>query len=224
MLERFSHFQKLLIEWNERVNLTAITNPADIVRKHFLDSLTLVPAILSLAGNNPVSIVDIGSGAGFPGIPLAIARPDWKICLLEATGKKVEFLNTVMSALGLSNTRAVAGRVEEIGHDPAYREQFSFAVARAVAPLSVLAEYALPFVRTGGYFIAQKGLDTLSGDILESVESSAEALNILGGSHVETKPVLFEGVSDRALVVIAKVKDTPKEYPRRPGIPAKKPL
>lgn len=206
-------FQEL-IAWNEHTNITAITNKEEVVVKHFTDALTLLDIIPPGAKN----IIDIGSGAGFPGIPLKIARPDMAITLVEAVGKKVEFSNHVISKLNLKNIEAVQARAEELGHDKKYREQFDVAVARAVASLPIVLEYSLPFVKVGGIFIAQKS----KGD--EEINQSGKALAALGGKIIKTIPINVTGLEDRQLIIVEKQTPTPQDYPRRTGVPHKKPL
>ncbi|MBA3533275.1 MAG: 16S rRNA (guanine(527)-N(7))-methyltransferase RsmG, partial [Ardenticatenales bacterium] len=177
-LAQFARYAELLATWNERINLTAITDLEGIVVKHFLDSLSVLVALDPVAQAG-TSIIDVGTGAGFPGIPLAIVRPTWQITLLEATRKKVDFLQLVADELGLSNAVTLWGRAEEQGHEAAQREQYDVAVARAVAELPVLAEYCLPFVRVGGRWVAQKG-----ARVEEEVQNAHNALGQLGGRLV----------------------------------------
>ena len=214
---QISQFEKLMEElkaWNEHTNLTAIRDDEGIIKKHFLDSLSVIQAIPKEAKN----LIDVGSGAGFPGLPIAIVRPDLSVTLLEASEKKVEFLKHAVSALGLKNASAVNGRAEDIGKNPEHREKYDVAAARAVAELKVLAEYALPFVKIGGIMIAQKSADS------PELENSKNALEILGGSNPKLVPIEIQGLEPRQLVIISKTKPTPSEYPRRSGMPSKKPL
>ncbi len=217
---QFERYAALLVEWNARINLTAITDPAGIVTHHFLDSLSVLP-FLGARGGAPYSVIDVGTGAGFPGMALAIARPAWQITLLEATRKKVDFLALVAQELALSNVVTVWGRAEEQGQEPAHREQYDAAVARAVAALPVLAEYCLPFVRVGGRWVAQKG-----PRVEEELQQSRNALGQLGGKLLALKEVAIPGLADetRALVIVEKLRATPAAFPRKPGTPSKRPL
>ena len=216
-LEAFQIYYQELMAWNQRVNLTAITDYEETQIKHFLDSLT---CLLVLPGEEKLSIVDIGTGAGFPGLPLKIARPTWRLTLLESVGKKAAFLRHLVERLGLEGVAVVKGRAEEVGHDPAHRARYDVALARAVAELPVLVEYALPLCRMGGLFVAQKG-----ARIEEEVEGARGALEILGGRLKEIRPLRLPTLDEpRHLVIVEKVAPTPERYPRRPGIPAKRPL
>lgn len=215
-VEAFEIFYHELVEWNTRVSLTAITDREEVIVKHFMDSLSVAAVLPPTA---PASLVDIGAGAGFPGIPLKIAFPALQLTLLDATRKKVEFLNHVVARLELSATRAVQARAEDWGKDPAERERYDYAVARAVADLSVLLEYALPLVRVGGTFIAQKGIA-----VEPEIERAGPALHLLGGRVREVVPVQLPGLEPRHLVVVDKTAPTPASYPRRAGIPERKPI
>jgi 16S rRNA (guanine527-N7)-methyltransferase len=211
------YYEQLLI-WNERINLTSITDCEEVQVKHFLDSLSCLRILDTFAPD--ARCIDVGAGAGFPGLALKIVRPRLSLTLLESVGKKVRFLTHMVAALGVQDTEVVQGRAEELGRNPDYREAFDVALARAVAQMSVLVEYALPLVRLGGIFVAQKG-----DDIEVEVESAGAAIKILGGRVSEIRPVELPGVeSARHLVVVEKVGPTTERYPRRPGIPAKRPL
>jgi 16S rRNA (guanine527-N7)-methyltransferase len=217
-LTAFERYSQELIEWNQRVNLTGITEPHEIVVKHFLDSLSVYQAL----PQSPVdlSLIDVGSGAGFPGLPLKIVRPALRLTLLEATAKKTAFLQHLIRVLNLTGVTILTARAEEAGRQPKQREQYDVAVARAVAPLPVLAEYMLPLVKKGGTVIVQKGQDPA-----DEIKAAANALGILGGKVVQTLPVAVPGLAaERHLVVIRKNKVTPLQYPRRAGVPAKKPI
>jgi 16S rRNA (guanine527-N7)-methyltransferase len=206
-----------LVRWNARFNLTAITDPAEIEAKHFLDSLTCLRVMKAGLGGR---VVDVGTGAGFPGIPLKIVASGLTLTLVEATGKKLDFCRHVVEGLGLERVELVQGRAEEIGRQPEHREAYDWAVARAVAPMAVLVEYLLPLVRLGGNALAQKGE---SGPA--EAQSAEGALRILGGEVSQVVSLERPGVTEgRFLVVVRKVARTPSEYPRRPGIPAKRPL
>lgn len=201
----FQAFYSLLIEYNGRYNLTAITAWEEVVHKHFYDSLAgahLFPA------NS--CVVEIGSGAGFPSIPLKIVRPDLQMTLIESTGKKCAFLETAVSALGLKGVKVLHARAEELGRDGAHRERYDAAVARAVAPLPALAEYCLPFVRVGGRMIAYKGAT-------DELAEGRRALETLGGKGCSVRYELPEGYGERTLVITEKVRHTPAKYPRGHG-------
>lgn len=215
---QFERYLDLLLTWNRRVNLTAITEPRDIYIKHFLDALVLVPLIEMRL--TPQRLIDVGSGAGFPGAPLAIARPTWQVVLLEATRKKVRFLEVLVAELGLRNVSVCWGRAEEVAHDPAHREQYDVAVARALAPLPTLLELSLPFVRPGGYLLAPKGPNPHA-----EVAAAGRALDVLGGTIQEIVPVQVPLLEEpRTVIVVHKQHQTPAVYPRPPGRPAKRPL
>jgi 16S rRNA (guanine527-N7)-methyltransferase len=206
-----------LADWNRRANLTAITDRPGIQTKHFLDSLSC----LAVMRPSPAArVVDIGTGAGFPGLPLKIAVPRMQLTLVEATGKKADFCRYIVERLRLRDVEVVHARAEEAGRNPALRETFDWAVARAVAELPVLVEYLLPFVKVGGFALAQKGE---SGPA--EAHAAEGALRLLGGAIEKVTPVELPGVPEtRYLVVIAKTASTPPQYPRRPGLPAKHPL
>lgn len=217
-LSAFEVYLAELMSWNERVNLTSITQPAEIVTKHFLDSLSVYLALQDLPSR--LSIIDVGSGAGFPGVPLKIALPQLQVTLLESTGKKTTFLHHLIQSLNLTSISVVTARAEEAGQQPNHRERYEVAVARAVAGLPVLAEYLLPLVKVGGRVIVQKGQDPA-----DEVKQATPALRILGGKVQQIFPVVVPGLdAQRHVVVIQKIKATPKQYPRRPGLPAKTPL
>lgn len=219
---QFETFARELVDWNQRMNLTAIVAPEEIQTKHFLDSLTTLAALPKgfRDGSTPGQLIDVGTGAGFPGIPLAIVRPNLQVALNDATQKKCRFLDHVVATLKLSNAEVVCGRSEELAQLPDQRERYDVAVARAVAPLATLVELCLPFVRVGGWLIAPKKLG-----IESEVVGGVRAVKVLGGvlrPPVTVRvPILNE---ERQLLVIEKIKPTPKIYPRRPGTPAKSPL
>jgi 16S rRNA (guanine527-N7)-methyltransferase len=217
-IEAFEVYYQELVAWNEKANLTAITSYEEVQTKHFLDSLSC----LQVLANCPVDVscIDIGSGAGFPGLPIKIVWPQMHLTLLEVTGKKADFLEHIVARLGLGRVQVVRARAEEVGQRAEYRESFRVALARAVAALGVLAEYALPLLRLGGVFVAEKGRD-----VDEEVKAAEAAVKTLGGELQEVKPIQLPGLRDlRHLVVVRKVRTTPPKYPRRPGIPAKRPL
>lgn len=215
--EQFQMFYELLIEWNKVMNLTAITEYAEVVEKHFLDSLCLKD-VLNL--DQVETVIDIGTGAGFPGIPLKIVYPHLKITLLDSLQKRVKFLNEVIEKLELEDIEAIHGRAEEIAKKENYRERYELCVSRAVANLSTLSEYCIPFVKTDGFFISYK-----SGDIDEEVIKSKKAATVLGGKIENTVKFQLPGTEiKRSFVKIRKVKETPKKYPRKAGTPSKEPL
>lgn len=221
----FTRYRDELVKWNARANLTAITDNEGIQTKHFLDSLSCLKAISVLKLSTPceqsqLRVVDVGTGAGFPGLPLKIMCPAIQLTLIEATGKKVEFLKHIVAVLGLANVTVIKARAEQVGHNPAHREQYDWAVARAVAEMPTLAEYLLPLVRIGGIALAQK-----SESAPAEVTSAETAIRHLGGRLNRLVSLELHGIADtRYLVIIDKVAATPDKYPRRAGMPAKRPI
>ena len=214
-VSKFYDYMNLLLEWNEKINLTAITKPDEIILKHFVDCLTIQKYI-----EKDMSIVDIGTGAGFPGIPLAIMNDRCKFVLVDSLNKRINFLNDVKEKLGLKNVEAIHSRAEEFGQNKLYREKFDFAVSRAVANLSVLAEYLLPAVKVCGKVICMKG-----SQIEEELNEAGFALKELGGIVKLREEFCLPGTDmKRNVIVIEKVRNTPKKYPRKSGTPAKQPL
>lgn len=215
-IEQFMDYYELLIERNKVMNLTAITEFKDVIQKHFLDSLSMVKVF------NPRSerILDLGTGAGFPGIPLKIAYPELTVVLMDSLNKRIHFLEEVINTLKLENITAIHGRAEDYGRTAPYRESFDLCVSRAVAKLPTLSEYCLPFVKSGGYFIPYK-----SGQVEEEMISSGEAVKILGAVIEKAEKFTLPGTDiDRTLILIHKLKVTPKKYPRPAGKPSKEPL
>ena len=216
-LSQFYTYYELLIEWNEKMNLTAITDFEEVIKKHFLDSLSIGRI---LKQDSSVSILDIGTGAGFPGIPIKIAFPDTQITLMDSLNKRVNFLNEVICTLGLEKIDAIHGRAEDFAKKGMLREKFDICVSRAVANLSSLSEFCLPYVKTGGSFISYK-----SEKAMEEIENSKNAISILGGGKVFSDTFLLpETDFTRTLIKIEKIKETPAKYPRKAGTPVKQPL
>ena len=214
-LAQFAAYADELAAWNARVNLTAILEPHEIVRRHFLDALS----IARYWRESPTSLIDIGSGAGFPGLPLKILLPDLRLTLVESIGKKTSFLTHIAIVLGLEQVQVVTACAEEVGQDAHHREQYDIATARAVADLRVLAEYCLPLCRVGGQMIAPKGEDAP-----REAQQAERAIELLGGRLTRIEPVTITGLDTRQLVIVDKLSPTPPGYPRRVGIAAKRPL
>ena len=213
---KFQRYYELLIEWNSKFNLTAITDYDEVMIKHFLDSLSIIKAVDIKTCSN---LIDVGTGAGFPGIPIAIVFPDIKITLLDSLNKRVSFLNEVIDELGLVNVKAFHGRAEDYGRGE-FREKYDICVSRAVANLSTLTELCLPFVKMGGFFAAYK-----SEKVREEVESADKAIDLLGGKISEVVNFVLPSTDfDRSIVIINKIKETSMKYPRKAGTPSKQPL
>ena len=214
---KFTRYDALLVDWNERMNLTAITEPRDVAVKHMVDSLTAYDAALF---SGAPTVIDVGTGAGFPGIPLKIFNPSIRLTLMDSLAKRLAFLEAVVEDLGLTGVTCVHARAEDAAHEPQRRERYDIAVSRAVARLPVLLEYTLPFVKKGGHLIALKGRTAE-----EEATDAKRALKLLGGRLETIRPVTLPGLSDkRAVLTITKIAPTPKAYPRKAGTPAKKPL
>lgn len=211
-IKKFYEYMTLLIEWNEKFNLTAIVEPKEIILKHFIDSLTIEKYI-----NEGEKVIDVGTGAGFPGIPLSIYKPKINITLLDSLNKRIIFLQEVIEKLEMKNIEAVHGRAEEFAKNK--REMFDIATSRAVAPLNILLEYLLPFVKIGGTCLCMKGSN------IDEVDDAKNALEVLGGKIEKIETIkLPESDIVRNIIIVRKVKNTPVKYPRKAGIPAKQPL
>lgn len=216
-ISQFMRYYEILVEWNSFMNLTGITEYEEVVQKHFTDSLALCKAINLKKVNN---LIDIGTGAGFPGIPLKIVYPDLRITLLDSLQKRIKFLNEVIEQLGLTNIEAIHGRAEDFAKPSMKREKYDLCVSRAVANLSSLSEYCIPYVKIGGYFIPYK-----SGKTEEEIAEAKKAIFVLGGKiEEEVKFVLPDSDISRSLLKIKKVSATPKKYPRKSGMATKEPI
>ena len=214
-LDKFFKYMNLLLEWNEKINLTAITEPEEVILKHFIDSLTISKYI-----ENNKTLADVGTGAGFPGIALKIYRNDLKITLVDSLNKRINFLNEVIKELHLKEIETVHSRIEDFGKNKEYREKFDYTTARAVANLSVLSEYLIPIAKVDGQCICMKG-----SNVKEEVDTSKNAIKILGGKIKKIEEFnLPKSDIKRNVIIIKKFKNTPDKYPRKAGIPAKEPL
>ena len=227
VLSGLGKYYELLLEWNEKINLTAITEEDEVYTKHFEDSLDIVNIrneISDIIGKDiftdEISLADIGTGAGFPGLVIAVAFKNIRVTLVDSLNKRVDFLNEVILSLGIDNAVAIHSRAEDLARDPDYRENFDITVSRAVARLNLLSEYCLPFVRQGGLFIPYK-----SGDSKEEIKEAENAVNILGGEISGIKDFkLHQTDIERSLILIKKIENTPEKYPRPAGKASKKPL
>jgi 16S rRNA (guanine527-N7)-methyltransferase len=216
-INKFIEYKNLLKEWNEKINITSITDDVEIDIKHFIDSLT--PLLTGLF-NGKKKIIDIGTGGGFPGLPLKIVRNELEVTLLDSLNKRIIFLNEVINSLGLGEIEAIHKRAEELSRKDEYREQYDICISRAVASLNTLSEYCIPFVKKGGYFISMKGPD-VEGELKES----ENAIKILGGKVTDKKIITLPmSEINHSLIIIEKVKETPTKYPRAGGKPKKNPL
>lgn len=214
-VEQFYMYMELLLEWNEKINLTAITKPEEVILKHFIDSLTIINKI-----KPNTKIVDVGTGAGFPGIPIKIVKEDVEIVLVDSLNKRIHFLDEVIQKLGLTKIETIHSRAEELGRNKKIRETFDYATSRAVANLSTLSEYLMPFVKVGGNVIAMKG-----SEIEEELQKAQKAISILGGEVIAIeKFILPKSDIKRHIVTIKKRNMTPMKYPRKAGTPAKEPI
>lgn len=216
-IEQFLIYYEMLVEWNQVMNLTAITEYDDVMKKHFIDSISIIKAY---DVNKNVSLIDVGTGAGFPGLALKIAYPNFKVTLLDSLNKRINFLDEVINKLGLTEIETIHGRAEDFARPGKLREQYDLCVSRAVANLSTLSEYCLPFVKIGGNFIPYK-----SEKIIDEMDEAFKAISILGGKiSGQIEFILPNSYIYRNLVVIEKIKETPKKFPRKAGMPAKEPL
>ena len=214
-LDKFYKYMQLLIEWNEKMNLTAITEPEEIILKHFIDSITILKDI-----NDNTKVVDVGTGAGFPGIPLSIMKQDIKITLVDSLNKRLIFLKEVVEQLKLKNIEIIHARAEEFGQNKEYREKFDIATSRAVANLSTLSEYLIPLVKVNGKCICMK-----ASEAEEEIEKAKKAINVLGGTINKIEKFnLPKSDIGRTIIIINKEKNTPNRYPRKPGTPSKEPI
>mgnify|MGYP004639935741 FL=1 len=213
-IEKYYNYMNLLLEWNEKINLTAIIEPREIILKHFVDSLTIAKYI-----KDDEKLIDVGTGAGFPGIPLSIVKENTDIVLLDSLNKRINFLEEIKQNLKLKNITTIHGRAEEFGKNKKEREIYDIATSRAVAPLNILLEYLLPLVKVGGKAICMKGSN------IEEIENAKNALEILGGKIEKIEEITLPN-SDikRNIIIVKKVKNTPSKYPRKPGTPSKEPI
>lgn len=218
-LNQFETYYDILVEWNSFMNLTSITEWDDVITKHFLDSLSLIKVLPDI-NSKEYKLIDVGTGAGFPGIPLKIAFPSLEVTLLDSLNKRVNFLNEVINKLGLNNISAFHGRAEDFGHNTLYREKYDICVSRAVANMTVLSEFCFPFVKVGGFFIPYK-----ADKAYDEADASKSAISILGGKISNSfEFTLPDSDLYRVLFLISKVKSTSNKYPRKAGVPSKIPL
>ena len=214
-MDKFYKYMNLLIEWNEKINLTAIIEPNEIILKHFIDSITILKDI-----KDGLTVVDVGTGAGFPGIPLSIMNPTLKITLVDSLNKRLIFLQEVINELDLKNVKLIHARAEEFGRNKKYREKFDVATSRAVANLATLSEYLLPLVKINGKAISMK-----AGNASQEIEDAEKAIKTLGGNINNIEEFnLPQSDIGRTIIIIDKIKETPGKYPRKPGTPAKEPI
>lgn len=219
-IEKFSRYLELLIQWNQKINLTSLKTPQEIIIKHFLDSISCIKVINKNLNIEGISIIDVGTGAGFPGIPIKITCPSISLSLLEARKKKIIFLKKIIEEMNFQQVEILDGRAEVFGKSPNYREKYDIALSRAVAPLNTLSEYCLPLVRVGGLFVAQKGRS-----YNEEIDKALKTVQLLGGELIGVENIRIPFINqERYLLVIKKIKGTPLKYPRKEGIPQKRPL
>ncbi|MBA7559580.1 16S rRNA (guanine(527)-N(7))-methyltransferase RsmG [Candidatus Atribacteria bacterium 1244-E10-H5-B2] len=219
-IRKFSRYLELLVQWNQKINLTSLKTPKEIIIKHFLDSISCVKVINKYVNIEGISVIDVGAGAGFPGMPIKIIYPSIRLSLLEARKKKTIFLEKVTEEINFQKVKILNGRAEIFGRSVDFREKYDIVISRAVAPLNVLSEYCLPLVRVGGLFIAQKGRS-----YKQETEKSLKTVQVLGGELIGAENVRIPFINqERYLLVIKKIKDTPSKYPRKEGLPQKRPL
>lgn len=219
-IRKFSLYLKLLSQWNKKINLTSLKTPQEIIVKHFLDSLSCIKALNNYTNLENASIIDVGTGAGFPGLPVKIVSPSISLSLLEAKKKKIIFLNEIKQEINFQKVEVLTGRAETFGKHPDYRQKFDIVLSRALASLSTLSEYCLPLARVGGLFVAQKGRA-----YQEETNKALRAIQLLGGELIGVENLIIPFMDqERYLLIIKKIKDTPLEYPRKEGIPQKRPL
>jgi len=219
-IKKFSRYLELLVQWNQKINLTSLKIPQKIIIKHFLDSISCIKVINKYIDTERINIIDIGTGAGFPGIPIKIICTSIRLSLLEARKKKTIFLEKVTEEMNFQQVKILNGRAETFGKSIDHREKYDIAVSRAVARLNVLSEYCLPLVRVGGLFIAQKGRS-----YKQETEKSLKTVRVLGGELIGVENVRIPFINqERYLLAIKKIKDTPSKYPRKEGLPQKRPL
>ena len=216
----FSQYLELLIQWNQKINLTSLKTSQEIIIKHFLDSISCIKVFDKYIDIEGISIIDVGTGAGFPGIPIKIVCPSISLSLLEARKKKTIFLEKIVEEMNFQRVEILNGRAEAFGKCPDYREKYDIALSRAVALLSTLSEYCLPLIRVGGLFVAQKGRS-----YKEEIDKALKTVQLLGGELIGVENVRIPFINqERYLLVIKKIKDTPSKYPRKEGLPQKRPL
>ena len=215
-IEKLEGYMEQILEWNNKVNITNIVDPNDFIEKHYIDSLVIGDIDIF---KNSIDIIDVGTGGGFPGVPLAVSYPDKNFTLLDSLNKRLKIIDQVTESLNINNVKTCHGRAEELGQKKEYREQFDLCVSRAVANLTSLAELCIPFVKVGGYFIAYKG-----PGVYEELESAEKAIKILGGEVVEIKNASYGEDDEHKLLIIKKIKNTQKKYPRKPGEPVRNPI
>jgi 16S rRNA (guanine527-N7)-methyltransferase len=219
-IKKFSQYLELLIQWSQKINLTSLKTPQEIIIKHFLDSISCIKVFDKYIDIEGISIIDVGTGAGFPGIPIKIVYPSISLSLLEAKKKKAIFLEKIVEEMNFQRVEILNGRAEAFGKCPDYREKYDIALSRAVALLSTLSEYCLPLIRVGGLFVAQKGRS-----YKEEIDKALKTVQLLGGELIGVENVRIPFINqERYLLVIKKIKDTPSKYPRKEGLPQKRPL
>ncbi|MEG1067441.1 MAG: 16S rRNA (guanine(527)-N(7))-methyltransferase RsmG [Anaerovoracaceae bacterium] len=216
-IEKFNQYMEEVLEWNEKVNLTAITDRVEFVKKHYIDSISCVQFD---EYKDAKKIIDVGTGAGFPGVPLALLSPDKEFLLMDSLNKKIKIVDEICQKVGIANVKVLHGRAEEVAMKKEYREQFDMCVVRAVANLTVLSEYCLPFIKLGGYMLAYKGPDSDN-----EIQSASKAIKVLGGEIVKIEKVKLDNfLVDHRILFIKKIKETPAKFPRKAGTPTKDPI